>query len=162
MASILIIEDDIHVAGLLRSHFSDEGYQVSVVHRGEEGLAAALKATPDLILLDVILPDATGFQMCNQFRRTAATQAVPIIVMTGVARFPNQQAFAMERGANEYVLKPFKILEMGELVDKYIGSKRTQPKTSKPLPAPSPETAVGDLSELQNFLKQAIQKSKYE
>jgi DNA-binding response OmpR family regulator len=120
MAKVLIIDDDVHITRLLQTHLSDEGFEVTVAHRGEDGLAKALEAAPDLIMLDVMLPDATGFQMCSRFRRTPATRSTPIIMMTGVAKYPNQQVYALERGANEYLLKPFRILEVGELVHSYV------------------------------------------
>jgi DNA-binding response OmpR family regulator len=162
MANILIIDDDVHVTRLLQSHLSDMGHKVTVAHRGEEGFISAQKATPDLIFLDVILPDATGFQMCSRFRKTPATETTPILMMTGVARFPNQQGYAMERGANEYILKPFDILEMGDMVDRYVGPHApTGPVPKKVVtPLPPVKNVTGNLKEIANFLRKAIEKSK--
>src|SRR5438067_2189763 len=115
MANILIIDDDVQVSQMLQSHLTELGHKVTVAHRGEEGMATAHKATPDLILLDVILPDATGFQLCSRLRKESATASIPIIMMSGVARYANQQVFGLERGANEYLLKPFDLIEVGEL-----------------------------------------------
>ena len=123
MANILIIDDDAYLTRLLKEHLSARGCAVTVAHSGNDGMVQAMKAAPDVILLDVILPDVTGFQMCSRFRKTAATQATPILMMTGFARFPNQRVFALERGANEYLLKPLNLLEVGELVQRYAGSK---------------------------------------
>jgi DNA-binding response OmpR family regulator len=125
MANVLVIDDDPSVTQLLTMHLSDEGHKVRSAHRGQEGLDAALKEPPDLILLDVMLPDITGFQLCTKLRRSTETKRIPIIMMTGVARYPNQRAFAMERGADEYLLKPFEILHLGELVQYYTGPQRT-------------------------------------
>jgi DNA-binding response OmpR family regulator len=124
VAHLLIIDDDHQVADLLCSYFSEEGHDVSLAYTGNDGLAQAVGDPPDVILLDVMLPDLTGFQMCGRFRQTMETKAIPILMMSGVARYPNQKDFAFERGANEYILKPFKILELGELVDRYIAAKR--------------------------------------
>ncbi len=162
MANILIIDDDPHITRLLQMHLSDEGYEVFVAYRGNDGLALALKEPPDLILLDVILPDLTGFQMCSLLRKTAATSQVPILMMTGVARFPNQKQFAMDRGANEYILKPFKIFELSALVNRYIGMNRKEPAPAlsaqwiHPSSAPSATSREEKTSELQAFLKRAL------
>src|SRR4051794_8273706 len=99
MATVLVIDDDMDVTQLLENQLKDEGLNVQVAHQGEEGLAKALQTMPDLIMLDVFLPDATGFQICSQIRKNRTPQAVPIIMMTGAARFPNQQRFGLERGA---------------------------------------------------------------
>jgi DNA-binding response OmpR family regulator len=120
MANVLIIDQDSHLTDLLNSYLSMQGFKVSVVRKGEDGLHHALKNRPDLIIMDALMPDATGFQMCNRFRQNEATHAIPIIMMSSLARFPNQQRYAMERGANEFVAKPLKMFELGELVDKYV------------------------------------------
>src|SRR3954467_722670 len=110
MANVLVIDDDPSLTHLLSLHLSDEGHRVQAFQRGSDGLDAALREPPDLILLDVMLPDITGFQLCSKLRLNSQTKRIPIIMMTGVARYPNQRAFAMERGADEYLLKPFEIL----------------------------------------------------
>lgn len=161
MARILIVDDDIHVARLLKTHFSEKGHDVVLAHRGADGMSEALKEAPDMIFLDVILPDVTGFQMCSRFRKTPATEMTPIVMMTGVARFPNQQAFAMERGANEYILKPFDILEMGEMVDRYVGPQASRRPAPKKVVSPPPEkTGSADLGALSHFLRKVMGRSK--
>src|SRR5437870_1860980 len=111
MARILVIDDDLMVLRLLQEHLSKEGYEVRTVSQAEEGYAVAIKTPPDLILLDVNLPDATGFQMVGRFRKHPVTQAIPIIIMTGTARWPNQQAIGRRMGANDYILKPFDVIQ---------------------------------------------------
>ena len=103
MGQVLIIDDDEHITRLLETHLTDEGHQVTVTHDGETGMSQAERMTPDLIMLDVFLPDATGYQMCNRLRKNPSTRTTPIIMMTGAARFPNQQMYGRQRGANESV-----------------------------------------------------------
>src|SRR5438105_10598699 len=105
MANVLVIDDDEDVTRLLEAQLGEQGHRVTVAHHGDEGMAKAFSAAPDLIMLDVFLPDSTGFQICSQIRKNAMTHSVPIIMMTGADRFPNQQAFGPERGANEYIFK---------------------------------------------------------
>jgi len=83
MARVLIIDDDDMIRRLLQEHLSNEGYDVVAAPTAEEGYLLALADPPDLILLDVNLPDATGFQMCGRFRQNPATKSIPIIMMTG-------------------------------------------------------------------------------
>ncbi len=162
MAKVLIIDDDSHVSNLLKSHLSEEGYEVVVAHRAIEGLTMADSTSPDLILLDVMLPDATGFQLCKELRRRPKTQGTPILMMSGVARYPNQKEFGLERGANEYILKPFKIFAVGEMVNNYIRPKPGQGATPnarptlQPLNPPSPE----DTSDLRSYVDQAMNRFK--
>ena len=169
MANILIIDDDEDITRFLQSQLSEEGHAVTVVHQGEEGMAKALKAAPDLIMLDVFLPDATGFQMCNQFRKNERTRSIPIIMMTGAARFPNQKIFGLERGANEYIPKPFNLLEVEELIHKYIGPKQSSSDASKTNHGTAPlepaakvkqPAAFDDRETLGSFLEQSLLKKK--
>jgi DNA-binding response OmpR family regulator len=120
MPKVLIIDDDPHVSGLLKTYLSEEGCEVTLTQQGEEGYQEAMRSNPDVILLDVMLPDQTGFQLCNRLRKAPATQSTPIIMLTGVARNPNQEGYARERGANEYVHKPFRMVEVGDLVQRYL------------------------------------------
>jgi PleD family two-component response regulator len=121
VGSVLIIDSNRNPTPLLVAQLRAQGFQVFVAHRGDDGMAQALKVKPDLIIMDSTMPDATGFQMCNRFRRTEGTRSIPIILMSGIAQFPNQQKFALERGATEYISKPVRIIELGEIVDRYIG-----------------------------------------
>lgn len=120
MARVLIIDDDLMVSQVLREHLSNEGYTVQTSSMAEDGFAAATTNPPDLIMLDVNLPDATGFQMVGRFRKEASTKQIPIIMMTGAARWPNQQAIGKQMGANEYILKPFNVEEVAEQIKKYV------------------------------------------
>lgn len=144
MARVLIIDDDDMVRRLLQEHLSNEGYDVVAAPMAEEGYLMALADPPDLILLDVNLPDATGFQMCGRFRQNPVTKSIPIIMMTGAARWPNQQGFGKLMGADAYVLKPFNVIEMGDRVDALMGAKKPVreapvPETAAPIPAPALE-----------------------
>lgn len=135
MARVLIIDDDPMVTRLLQEHLSNEGYEVMTMLEAEEGFAEALKTPPDLILLDVNMPDATGFQLCGRFRQHPLTRSIPIIMMTGTARWPNQQAIGLQMGANEYILKPFDVIQVGDRVHSLLGSKRpVQTPPAAPVP----------------------------
>jgi DNA-binding response OmpR family regulator len=156
MPKVLLIDSDGSLASRFEPYLKVHGYEVLVAKEGGEGMIQALSAKPDVIFLDGYLPDATGFQMCNRFRRKAETQGIPIIMVSNLAEFPNQQQYALERGANAHVLKSSKVVELGELVDRYVGmlqepKYQTPPvnvpnraKSGQPVPAARPPF---DLSE---------------
>lgn len=164
MAKVLIIDDDPHVSNMLKAYLSEDGYEVVVAHRALEGLHIADTTSPDLILLDVMLPDATGFQLCKELRRRAKTQATPIVMMSGVARYPNQKEFGLERGANEYILKPFQIFEVGEIVNNYIRPRPGQGAAPTPAPKPtlqaSTDPSANSTSDLREYLDRAMNRFK--
>ena len=120
MPSILIIEDDVALSRLLLDHFSQSGFGVRMANCGDEGLSMALQRPPDLILLDVMLPDFTGYQVCGKLRQSTPTQFVPIVMMTAVAGHPRQQALGRLMGANDYLLKPFTIMELFSRVNSLL------------------------------------------
>jgi len=125
-------------------------------------MTTAMQSNPDLILLDVILPDVTGFQLVSRLRKTAVTESTPILMITGVARFPNQKEFGMERGANAYVLKPFDLGEITDLVDRHLSLPRTAASKKSARPAAEiSKTPNSELGKLRTFLKNAIQKTKF-
>jgi DNA-binding response OmpR family regulator len=109
---ILIVEDDSDMAELLRVALTRAGHVASVAATGTEALTEARRSPPDLILLDLILPDVNGFSVCETLRRKAATAKVPIIMITALPGELPRLA-GVEMGANAYFSKPF---EMNELV----------------------------------------------
>jgi CheY-like chemotaxis protein len=136
VAKVLLIEHDPHQAKLIQDYLGSLKCEVWVAPSGESGMAQALEKKPDVILLDGVLPDATGFQMCTRLRGCPETKAIPIIMMSALAQFANQQKFAFERGANEHISKPLKIVELGELVDKYTVSETQKNPPLMPSPGP--------------------------
>jgi CheY-like chemotaxis protein len=148
MARILIIDDDLFVSRLLTEHLTNEGHKVSTSHMAEEGFKAAIKSPPDLILLDVNLPDATGFQICGRFREHKVTKEIPIVMMTGAARSSSQQSIGRQMGADDYILKPFDVLEVGERIENLlpankksaVSAKNEAPRLLEPPKISMPET----------------------
>ena len=108
---ILLIEDDEHITELVRYNLERAGLQVHSVTDGEEGLFQAKQETPDLILLDWMLPNMSGLEICRQLRRNTSTQNVPIIMLTARADEPDRVR-GLENGADDYVVKPFSPKEL--------------------------------------------------
>jgi len=100
---ILVIEDEAPIARLARDYLERHGYRVLVAADGPTGLAAARRESPDLVLLDLLLPGLDGREVC---RRLRAESAVPIIMLTALAE-ESDQIVGLELGADDYITKPF-------------------------------------------------------
>jgi two-component system, OmpR family, KDP operon response regulator KdpE len=107
-AHILVIDDEPQILRALRTILSAKHYRVTTASRGEEGLALAAASTPDLIILDLGLPDINGFDVCARLREW--TQ-IPIIVLS-VRDAERDKVLALDRGADDYLVKPFGIEEL--------------------------------------------------
>lgn len=108
---LLIIEDDVDVAEMLVTFFESQGYEVFSANEGNEGIALGRSKLPDLILLDVNLPDMDGFDVCRQLRTTTLTKYIPITFLTQRDTRADKVA-GLELGADDYVTKPFDIEEL--------------------------------------------------
>jgi CheY-like chemotaxis protein len=109
---ILIIEDDPDTSDVLRYYFDKKGYGVQVTSTGRLGLAACREHAPDLILLDLHLPDMNGLDVCRTVRGTARTSHVPIMIVSELTD-QTSRLKALELGADDYVTKPFDLDELG-------------------------------------------------
>ena len=108
---LLIIEDDVDVAEMLVTFFNYQGYEVIHASEGAEGIALGRAKLPDLILLDVMLPDMDGFNVCKELRSTTLTKYIPITFLTQRDGRADKVA-GLELGADDYVTKPFDIEEL--------------------------------------------------
>jgi len=102
---ILIVDDNPTNVKVLQTRLAAEGYEVVTAADGEEGLAAARSQTPDLILLDVMMPKVDGFEVCRQLRADAGFPFTPIILVTAMADSKDIVA-GLEAGGDEYLTKP--------------------------------------------------------
>lgn len=107
MYNLLIIEDDPIVAKALSHIFAAEKYEVKITGSLGEGLQTALKELPDLILLDVNLPDGNGSSLCRVIKEDPRIKHIPVILMTGDATSVENKVQGLEYGADDYVIKPF-------------------------------------------------------
>jgi DNA-binding response OmpR family regulator len=123
MSRILIIDDDVILCRLLTELLTEEGFEVATVSFALEGFRMATENPPDLILLDIMLPDETGFQTCGKLRRHLQTRGIPIIMMSNSGGLLSQQAVAHLMGANDFLPKPLNVIELGDKVHGLLGSK---------------------------------------
>lgn len=108
---LLVVEDDIDVAEMLIMYFSGQGYDVINAMTGNDGIQLARAKFPNLILLDVMLPDIDGFEVCKVLRNTTLTKYVPITFLTQRDSRADKVA-GLELGADDYVTKPFDLEEL--------------------------------------------------
>jgi DNA-binding response OmpR family regulator len=109
MKRILVIEDEPQMLLGLRDNLELEGYEVQTASDGEEGLARAASFSPDLVILDVMLPKKNGFDVCRELR--ARSNATPIVMLTARSA-ETDKVLGLELGADDYVTKPFSITEL--------------------------------------------------
>lgn len=110
-ASLLIVEDDLDIADMLNAYFRVQGYEVSVVHWGEDGVEMCQKQAPDLVILDIRLPDIDGFEVARRLRANRRTRDIPIIFLTE-KRERLDRLKGLELHAEDYITKPFDIQEL--------------------------------------------------
>lgn len=114
---ILIVEDEPPLVGILEYLFRDEGYEVIVAYDGETGLELAREEKPSLVILDVMLPNMSGFDVCNHLRRFTM---IPVIILS--AKDHDEDVIkGLEIGADDYMTKPFNHRELVLRVKKLLG-----------------------------------------
>ena len=139
---VLCVEDNVDVASLLFEALTDAGYLVDLAYTGEEALAAVATSRPDVILLDITLPDIDGITLCARFREE---QDIPVIMVTA-RHTTDDMAAGFEHGADDYVTKPFNmqiLLRRLEAVTRYREEPSDpQPEESLPHTAARPVPAL--------------------
>lgn len=108
---ILVVEDDVDISKMLRIYFDSQGYEVLVANRGEEALEICRRKLPNVVVLDIQLPDIDGYQVCRNLRSNTRTSYVPIIFLTQKDERSDKIA-GLELGADDYITKPFDIEEL--------------------------------------------------
>ncbi|HET8577852.1 MAG TPA: response regulator [Methylomirabilota bacterium] len=107
MASrVLIVEDEPDIRDLLAFHLEREGFQVSKLRSGADALRQIKASPPDLVLLDIMLPELDGLEVCRRLRREPATAAVPVVMLTAKGD-EIDRVLGLELGADDYIVKPF-------------------------------------------------------
>jgi DNA-binding response OmpR family regulator len=108
---LLIVEDDLDVADMLNAYFNVQGFEVQTANWGEDAVKACSSHPPDLVILDIRLPDIDGFEVARRLRTNRRTQNVPIIFLTE-KRARSDRLQGLELGGDDYITKPFDIQEL--------------------------------------------------
>ncbi|MDD9267012.1 response regulator transcription factor [Paenibacillus sp. MAHUQ-63] len=133
MDRVLLIEDDDIIGEMVCMYLTEEGFLVQRAHNGQDGLAALQEFNPDLILLDLMLPDFEGTDLCNSLR---SLTPVPIIIISSNSKVSEKiEAFTV--GADDYLCKPFSMHEMKARIQALLRRfKQTQPSEDQQAPQP--------------------------
>lgn len=121
VANILLVEDEVKLARFVELELSSEGYNISVAHDGIAGLTLARELSPDLVILDWMLPGLSGLEICRRLRATGIS--IPVILLTAKDEV-NDRVAGLDAGADDYVVKPFSIEELLARIRAHL--RRTQ------------------------------------
>jgi DNA-binding response OmpR family regulator len=119
---VLIADDDPDILALVRFRLERDGYEVLSAPDGETALDLALARTPDLALLDVMMPRLDGYEVTRRLRQHGPTREIPIILLTASVQEPDV-ALGIQAGADDYVTKPFSPQALGERVQAALGAR---------------------------------------
>jgi two-component system phosphate regulon response regulator PhoB len=127
---ILVIEDEADLQKVLQFHLKKAGFDVTAASDGAGGLAAARRKSPDLVLLDLMLPDQPGTDVLRELRSAAETRAVPVLVLTAKGEEVDR-VVGFELGADDYVVKPVSMRELVLRVRAILRRGREEPATEE-------------------------------
>jgi twitching motility two-component system response regulator PilH len=119
-----MIDDDADFGGLASAHFTKLGYTMTLAHNGKEGLAKAGSLKPDLILLDIMMPDMNGIEVLRELRAAEETSDIPVLVISG--KFFDKEIsdlFTQEKNFRDFISKPVDFAHLREKVEALLGPK---------------------------------------
>jgi PleD family two-component response regulator len=108
---LLLVDDDLDISDMLRAYFSIHGYEIQAVEFGEDALRVCRRARPDLVLLDVNLPDLNGYEVCRQLKDDLRTSTIPVIFVSQRNR-QKDKIQGLRVGGDDYITKPFNFDEL--------------------------------------------------
>src|SRR4051794_38122778 len=111
MSRILVVEDEADLREILEYNLVQAGHTVQTAMTGKDGLRAARATNPDLILLDLMLPDLPGTEVCKTLKKDASTHGIRVIIVTAKGE-EIDRVVGLELGADDYVTKPFSVREL--------------------------------------------------
>ncbi len=128
MARLLVVEDEVDLQEVLAYNLRRAGHEVLAALRGQEGLRLAREKRPALVLLDLMLPDLPGTEVCRALKADPATWAIPVVILTARGDEPDR-VIGFELGADDYVVKPFSVRELVLRVEAVLrrGQRATDP-----------------------------------
>jgi DNA-binding response OmpR family regulator len=120
---ILIVDDEAALTRMVKLNLEQSGnYEVRTENQGSKAIAAALEFKPDLMLLDVMMPDMTGDEIAGELRETPALEHVPYIFMTAIVTKDETEASGGDIGGNVFLAKPVKTEDLIDAIEKVLGS----------------------------------------
>jgi CheY-like chemotaxis protein len=133
---VLIADDSANTRGILRFMLQNQGFDLVEAEDGEDALAKAGSCSPDVIVLDGMMPKKTGFEACQELKQNPKTASIPVILLTAIAQVDPNHNWAKDTPADKFMAKPFQMKDLLATIEALIGA---------PLPS---ETAVRRKSDL--------------
>jgi len=130
---ILVVDDDKAILSLVRRHLTGAGYSVVVTDNGSEGLMLVRESRPDLILVDSDMPGLDGHAVCRVLKKEAATQSIPVIIMSGARIADTDVLSGFSGGADDYVMKPFSLPVLSARMEAVLRRYKTNEKMESTL-----------------------------
>jgi DNA-binding response OmpR family regulator len=118
LPKLLIIDDDAHLRESLAEVLELDGFECHQAGAAKEGISAAQKLEPEIVIMDIQLPDSSGFQICQELRKRSKT--VILIMMTGRFLSSEEKKQGFELGADEYITKPFDLAELSARIKQLL------------------------------------------
>jgi PleD family two-component response regulator len=144
---ILVVEDDVDISNMLRIYFDSQGYDVWVAVRGQEALDICRRKLPNIIVLDIMLPDIDGYEVCRRLRNNLRTSHIPILFLTQKDDRSDKIA-GLELGADDYITKPFDIEELRWRVQNVLKRAQYENLTNPTTGVPSSKLIEEQLKKL--------------
>ena len=144
---ILVVEDDVDISNMLRIYFDSQGYDVWVAVRGQEALDICRRKLPNIIVLDIMLPDIDGYEVCQRLRNNLRTSHIPILFLTQKDDRSDKIA-GLELGADDYITKPFDIEELRWRVQNVLKRAQYENLTNPTTGVPSSKLIEEQLKKL--------------
>ena len=116
---ILLVEDKPSNIYVIHDYLAVKGYQVIVAHNGEEALSILNQVEPDIILMDIHMPEMDGIEATTRIRQMPTYQAIPIIAVTALA-MPEDRNRIMEAGIDHYLSKPIELKKLGSMIEEVL------------------------------------------
>jgi DNA-binding response OmpR family regulator len=142
---ILVVEDNTELLELLRLNLKAAGFAIATATNGVEALKKARSLSPDLVLLDLVLPELDGFAVCETLRRAPATASIPVVILTGLTSYFARCA-GLEAGTCEFMTKPASpkhlVARIKELLREPRGSSSAQTREKSRLPGTPPKMPI--------------------
>lgn len=161
MARIVVVEDEADLRDVLQLNLTAAGHEVSVAETGDGGLALVRAGKPDLVLLDLMLPDMSGLDVCRRLKSDAATREIPVVMVTAKGE-EIDRVVGFELGADDYVVKPFSTRELILRLQAVL--RRRQAATTPPsagTPPPTGDEGTAEESEQTKFGKLLVDRGAH-
>lgn len=119
MAKILVVDDDIHATTLFKTILTAKGFDAFIVNDSAIAVETANTTNPDLIILDLMMPEPNGFEVCRMLRADPKYSRTPIVIFTAMGD-NESKTIALEAGANEFLTKPFRVEDLMQKIKSLI------------------------------------------